>query len=166
MDNEHTGLLIHKSDVELHRGWFEEMCRLIGIQTIYKPPVDGKDYSLYGELNPDLQNAQLVWCIFEEHASQRTMRALGWNTEALESCPVIHVPYGLEGLQAGAVFIVQSGVDSNVGRVFKVLELANEAVYPASVACKLGPVLRSNFQEEDLDHDDNDFSVLRDIDSD
>ena len=45
MENVDTGILLHKQDIELHRGWFEEMVHLIGINVIYRSPKEGtKDY--------------------------------------------------------------------------------------------------------------------------
>ena len=168
MDNEHTGLLVHEADAKLFRTWFKEMCRLQGIKVIYRTIKAGvtDKYDDYGELDDLTENPTEQWVIFEEYPSQRTMQKLGWNTEALETCPILHVPYDLPNLERGCMFIIQSGVDSNVGRVFKVLEFKNDAMYPYALAVKLGPVIASDFDRTKMDHSDNDFSVFKDIDSD
>ena len=83
------------------------------------------------------------------------MKKLGWNAERDETAPVIHVAYDLKGLQGGALFIIPSGIDGAEGRVFKVLDMSNIPLYPASIACKLGPVLKSEFersQTQDYTH--------------
>ena len=85
------------------------------------------------------------------------MKKLGWNVERSESTSVIHVPYNLPGIQAGALFIIPSGLDKTEGRLFRVLDMRVSPVYPASIACELGPVLANNMplsQTKDFTHTD------------
>lgn len=168
MDNGHTGLLTHERDAKLFRKWFDEMCHLQGIKVIYRRVDDElyDKYSDYGEIKEETGKPIEVWVMFEEYPKQKTMRKLGWNTEALDSCPIMHVPYDLPDLQRGCVFVIQSGVDSSEVRLFKVLELENDAIYPYAMACKLGPILKSDFDRSKLDHTNNNFSVFKDIESD
>ena len=64
------------------------------------------------------------------------------------------MPYDLDGLQAGALFIIPSGIDQAKGRVFRVISMQNIMVYPASIACEIAP------EYEDIDEPalHNDFS--------
>lgn len=142
MKNEDTGILLNEENIKLHRLYFEQMCQLLGLRVLYRAPLeDAKNYNGYGELDAYFKKEQIVECIYDEHPTQKTMRKLGWNAELADTTTVIHVPYDLEGLQAGALFIIPSGLDKAEGRVFKVLRMTNIAIYPASIACELGPVL-------------------------
>ena len=52
---------------------------------------------------------------------------------------MIHVPYDLEHLQVGCLFIVPSGLDNAEGRLFRVINMQNIMMYPASIACEIAP---------------------------
>ena len=163
MENKDTGLLLDKTNIELHRHYFNEMCKLIGIQVIYRAPRKDKHYDLYGELDTNYKEPMLVGCIFDEHPTQYTMKKLGWNSELQESLSLIHVPYDLPELQKGAIFIIPSGIDNAQGRVFRVTRLSTTMVYPASVTCEIGPVFTSNLEHSNIEIFENtDFNLLID----
>lgn len=153
------GLLINP-DTKLHRKWFKEMTRLIGINVIYRPPLVDKQYTPTGELFSHYGAPQVVGCIFEEHPTQQTTRKLGWVAELSENSSIIHVPYDLQDLQKGAIFIVPSGIDNAIGRVFKVVRMSNIMVYPASISCEIVPEYKNNFDESQFSHADNTFNLL------
>lgn len=169
MERSDTGILLSAQNIKLHRQWFIQMTKLIGIKVGYRAPVDGtqstssKNYNLYGELDPDYMPETEEWCIYDEHPSQKTMRKLGWNTEMNDTSTLIHVRYDLEGLQAGAMFTIPAGIDSAQPRKFRVLRMSNIAIYPASIACELGPLLENELvdQRELIDDfDDSTFNLL------
>ena len=166
MDNKDTGLLLNQDNLKLQRFYFEQMVRLIGINVIYRAPRENKHYNGNGELDAFYYEPQVVGCIFEEHPNQYTMKKMGWNSELNESVSLIQVPYNLKGLQRGALFIVPSGLDSAEGRVFKVEDMQTIAVTPAYITCKIAPVWKSNFEESQLTHTSNDFSLLNEGDAD
>lgn len=135
-----TGLLLHKQDIELHRNWFKEMCHLIGINILFRSPVkSSKHYDLHGDLDSKYNTPIVVGCIFDEHPTQWTMKKLGWNAEQNDSTSVIHLPYDLEGLEAGSLCIIPSGIDNSKGRVFRIIRMSTTQVYPASIACEIAP---------------------------
>ena len=72
----------------------------------------------------------------------KTLKKMGWVAELQEGSSVIHVPYDLEGLQAGALFEVPSGIDTAKPRLFRVISMQNIMVYPASIACEIAPEYR------------------------
>ena len=147
MDNRDTGLLLNKKNIQLNRFHFKQMVKLLGINVLYRAPrPEAKSHDLHGELDSLYYEPIVVGCIYNEHTEQKTMKKLGWNAEREETTPVIHVQYDLPGLQAGALFIIPSGLDNAEGRVFKVLDMSYVPVYPASIACKLGPVMKNDFQ--------------------
>lgn len=158
-DSSNYGLLLN-TDIKLHRKWFIEMCSLIGIKVIFRAPLPNKTYNGYGELNAFFNLPQLVGCIFEEHPTQQTLKKLGWVSELQEEASIIHVPYDLEGLQQGALFIVPSGIDNAIGRLFKVVRMSNSIIYPASMACEIVPEFENEFVPENLTHKHTDFNLL------
>lgn len=161
MERHDTGILLNPTNIKLQRGYFKEMVRLLGIQVIYRAPRENKRYDGHGELDSFFYEPLRVGCIFDEHPVEKTMRKLGWNAELAEGSSIIHVPYDLFRLQKGALFIVPSALDDAKGRLFRVNEMSTIAVYPASVACQIAPVWESAFEPSQLEHEDNDFNLLR-----
>lgn len=165
MENKDTGLLLNEKNLKLNRFYFEQMVRLRGINVLYRAPRESKQYDMHGELDSLYYEPQVVGCIYDQHTDQKTMKKLGWNAEREESTPVIHVPYNLEKLQAGALFIIPSGLDKAEGRVFKVLDMSSIAIYPCSIACKLGPVLKNEFERSQIeDFKSSNFNLLNEED--
>ena len=138
------GLLLN-NNLKLHRLYFKQMVKLIGIYCIYKAPLPGKTFDGHGDLETDYYEPELVGCIFQDHPDQKTLKKMGWVAELQEGSSIIHVPYDLPHLQVGALFIVPSGLDNAEGRVFRVISMQNIMVYPASIACEIAP------EYEDID---------------
>lgn len=163
MEKEQTGILLNPANIKLHRVWFKNMCKLIGINVLYRAPIEGtKQYNLHGELEAYYEKPVTVGVIFDEHPTNKTMHKLGWNAELADSSVLIHVPYDLQKLQAGGVFIIPSGLDGAPDRLFKVLRMNSTAVYPASISCELGPVLLDKLPEHKVeDFTESTFNLLK-----
>ena len=157
MDN--YGLLLNK-DIKLARGWFKEMTRLLGINVLYRAPKPGQKYTKYTEIDTNYMPPEVVGCIFNEHPDQKTMKKMNWVAELQDGESVIHVPYDLHDLQVGALFIVPGGIDNSIGRLFRVTELSNIMIYPASMSCKIVPQYKDDFDKQLLDHSTNSFNLL------
>ena len=142
-DNKYGMLLT--PEIKLHRKYFLEMAKLLGIQLIYKAPLPGKTFDEHGDLNANYYPGQVVFGIFQDHPDQKTLKKMGWVAELQENSSIIHVPYDLPNLQVGALFIIPSGIDKAEGRVFRVISMQNIMVYPASIACEIAP------EYEDID---------------
>ena len=136
------------------------MVKLIGINVIYRQPMENKTWDGYGELEGSFYPPTVVGCIFTEHPNQKSLKKLGWVAELNESSSIIEVPYDLPGLQAGALFIVPSGLDNSKGRVFKVTHLENIAVYPATIIYEIVPVYEDAFDRGQIQHTNNDMNLL------
>lgn len=156
------GLLL-SPDIKIFRSYFEEMVRLLGIKVVYYAPRPGsKRYTTYEELKTNYQEPQVVGVIFEEHPTQKSMKKLGWVSELQESSSVIHVPYDLPDIQKGALFAIPSGLDHTKGRLFRVEQLTNSMVYPASIACEIVPEYENTLPANKVvDRTGQDFSLLR-----
>lgn len=148
-------------DIKLHRTYFKEMCSLIGIKVIYRAPRPSKTYTTYAEIDSNYCEPKLVGCIFEENPSQQTLKKLGWMSELETSAAIISVPYDLEGLQQGALFIVPSGLDNAKGRLFRVSKMSTIAVYPSSITCEIVPEYVDEFpQAQAYDYKDGSLNIL------
>lgn len=132
------GLLINK-DIKLHRKYFNQMVKLLGINCIYREPLPGKDYDGRGDLESKYKKGISVGCIFQDHPDQKTLKKMGWVSELQESSSIIYVPYDLPGIQKGALFEIPSGIDNAQPRMFRVITLQNIMVYPASITCEIAP---------------------------
>lgn len=133
--------ILYNQDIKLHRQYFKQMVKLIGINCIYKEPLHDKTFDAHGDLDAKYKKGVVVGCIFQEHPDQKTLKKMGWVAELQENSSMIHVPYDLSGLQAGALFIVPSGLDHAEGRIFRVISMNNIMVYPASITCEIAPEL-------------------------
>jgi hypothetical protein len=160
MQDNKYGQLLHP-EIRIHRQYFREMCKLIGIYVLYRAPKKDKHYTTYGEIEAHYEEPKLIGCIFDEHPTQQTLKKMGWMSELDSNSSVIHVDYDLEGLQQGALFIIPSGLDHSKGRLFRVVKMTNSIIYPASIACEIVPEYIDNFnQVTDYATDLDDLNIL------
>lgn len=159
MDN--YGALLNETNIKLHRKYFIEMCSLLGIQVFYRAPRENKHYNDYGELDTYYYEPVKIGCIFEDHPTQQTLKKLGWASELQEDASVIHVPYDLQNLQQGALFIIPSAFDNTKGRLFRVGKMSANMIYPASISCEIVPEYENTFNKEDIHNfKHTDFNLL------
>lgn len=160
MEEQKYGILLNK-DITLHRKYFNEMCKLIGIRVVYRAPKPGKTYTTYTEITSNYELPEVVGCIFEEYPKQQTLKKLGWVSELDESASIIHVPYDLQGIQQGALFTVPSGIDCAEGRLFRVTKLSNIMIYPASIICQIVPEYENTLPLSQIENfKGTDFNLL------
>ena len=159
MDNNY-GLLLKQKDILLQRKYFEECIQLLGVKVIHRAPRPGKHYTTYAEIDSNYFAPAITGCIFDEHPNQRTMKRLGWNSELSENASIMSVPYDLDGLQQGSLFVIPSAFDNTKGRLFRVVEISGIMIYPASLTCKLVPEFENTFTNDSYDHQHNSFNLL------
>lgn len=141
------GFLLNKNNIQLHRSYFKEMTRLLGINCKYRAPLPNKEKDIYGDLQTGYDKEIVIGCLFEEHPDQKSLRKAGWVAELQEGSSVIHVPYDLPGLQVDALFEVPSGLDDGKGRLFRVISMSNIMIYPASISCEIALEYESNDEQ-------------------
>ena len=163
-ENNNYGILFNANDLKIQREYFKEMAKLLGIKVLYRAPKKERaHYTTYSELKSNYYEPIIVDCIFDEHPTIWTTKKLGWNTEAQDNASIIYVPYDLEGLQNGALFVVPSGIDNSEGRLFRVNRMKlSSFIYPASIACEIVPEYENTFDSAQLNHEKNDFTLLLD----
>ena len=152
------------SDIKLHRKYFDEMVKLLGIQVIYRAPRPDKHWTTYSEVESNYERPILVGCLFEEHPTQSTMKKRGWVSELQENSSLIDIPYDTPDIQVGALFIVPSGLDDGKGRLFRCIKLTNSIVYPAAVTCEIVPEYENTYVESSRDFTHSSFNLLNEED--
>ena len=162
MDNRYGRLIT--PDIKLHRKWFDEMVRLIGIQVVYRAPRKDKHWTSFAEIESNYQPSIVIGCIFDEHPTQQTMKKIGWVSELQKDSSLIHVAYDTPVIQLGALFIVPSGLDDGKGRLFRCVKLTNAIVYPASIACEIVPEYEDTYQNTNNDFMHSSFNLLNEED--
>ena len=75
-ENSKYGVLLN-SNTKLHRQWFREACRLLGIWVLYRAPKPDKQYTTYAEIESNYEEPILVGCMFHDHPDQQTLKKLG-----------------------------------------------------------------------------------------
>lgn len=155
------GLLLKEKNIKLHRKWFEEMTKLIGIKVAYRAPKPDKHYTTYTEIDSNFEKPIVVGVIFEEHPKQDTLKKLGWVSELQENASIIHVPYDLPGIQQGAIFLIPSAIDNSKGRIFRVGRMSVDMIYPASISCELVPEYIDTFSDNQYNYKHSSFNLLK-----
>lgn len=158
MDSNYGMLLT--PDIKLHRKWFDEMVKLLGIKVLYRAPRPDKHWSNFTEIEANYEAPIAVGCIFEEHPTQKTMKKLGWDAELQTDASIIHVAYDTPNLQVGSLFIIPSGLDYTKGRLFRVAEMSVGIVYPASVSCKIVPEWENTYADSLNHFEHTSFNLL------
>ena len=170
MSNARTdyGFLLNKNNIQLHRTYFKEMVKLLGINCKYRAPLANKEKDIHGDLQTGYKPEIIVGCLFEEHPDQKSLKKAGWVAELQEGSSMIHVPYDLPGLQVDALFEVPSGLDDGKGRLFRVISMSNIMVYPASIACEIALEYDSNDEQHlfTTAHEKEDMPLLIDMEDD
>lgn len=166
INSEKYGLLIHETDIKLHRRYFLEMCKLYGIKVLYYAPRKDKHWTTYAEIESNYYEPILIDCIFNEHPNNFTMKKLGWDSELQESSSIISVPYDLNGIQIGALFAVPSSLDNTKARLFRVSRMYNSMIYPASITCELVPEYINTYSSSEKDYTHSSMNLLNDEESD
>ena len=164
MAGDKYGLLL-SPDIKLHRTYFKEMVKLLGIWCLYRAPLPGKHYTTYAEINDNYDRPLKIGCIFDQHPDQQTLKKMGWASELSDGAAIIHVDYDLPNIQQGALFIIPSGIDNAKGRLFRVSKISNIMIYPASITCELVPEFENSFiPEKGYDYSHNDFTLINEED--
>jgi hypothetical protein len=161
--NNKYGILLN-GDIKLQRHYFKEMCKLIGINVIYRAPKPGKSYTTYAEIKSNYEEPILMGCIFDEHPTQQTLKKMGWVSELQEGSSIIHIPYDTPNIQQGSLFTLPSGLDDGKGRLFRAVTISNIMVYPTSIACEIVPEYENTYQESQNDFKNSSFNLLREED--
>lgn len=97
MNNKYGTLL--NNNTKLHRQYFREMVKLLGIYVIYRAPYPGKHYTTYGEIDSNYEPPIQVGVLFHDHPDQKTLKKIGWVSELQDTSSLIEVDYDLPNLQ-------------------------------------------------------------------
>lgn len=70
------GILI-TPEIKLHRQYFKEMVKLLGVNCIYRAPLPGKTFDAHGDLDAKYYPGEVVGVIFQDHPDQKTLKKMG-----------------------------------------------------------------------------------------
>jgi hypothetical protein len=70
------GKLLNK-DIKLHRQYFKQMTKLLGINCLYRAPLVGNTHNTQGDLEANYTKPATVGEIFQDHPAQKTLRKMG-----------------------------------------------------------------------------------------
>ena len=73
MKSKDVGVLLNGNNIKLHRFYFKRMVKLIGINAIYRQPMENKVWDGHGELEGSFYPPIIVGCIFTEHPNQKSL---------------------------------------------------------------------------------------------
>lgn len=164
--DQNYGLLLN-SDVKLHRIWFKQFLKLHGIRFIYRAPRADKDFDIHGDLDTNYYEPIAVYGILQDHPDQKTLKKMGWVAELQEGSLMLQVPYDTPHLEAGALFIIPSGLDNAVGRTFRVISMQTIMIYPAYITCEVAPEYETKEDKNTTkEFIQSDFNVLLDNEED
>lgn len=158
------GILLNK-DAKLHRKYFEELLRLQGILIKIKTPTNSsKTYTTNGELVANYNDWFDTGCIFNDHPDQKTMKKLGWYTEGDTESSLISLPYDTPNLQQGTLVSIPSGLDNGQNRTFRVVEMSNIMMYPASITCRVVPEWENTMTlSETHDYTKSSYNAVKEV---
>lgn len=163
LNNNKFGILL-TPDIKLQRKYFIEMCKLLGINVVYRSLREGKKWTNYGEINANYNQPILISCIFNEHPDQATLKKMGWVSELQENASIIHIPYDTDKIEVGCLFTIPTGLDDGKARLFRCTKITNIMVYPASIACEIVPEYINTYEESLNDFKHNSFNLLNEED--
>lgn len=132
------GLLVDE-DALLFRSFFKEMAKLRGITVKYQHPLADKHYSIHTELITSYSDPIDIDIILNEYPKQKTLKRLGWLSEDPEDRPLIaEISTDTPHVQRGSRIIIK-GADTEDEKIFRIMEIASNMVYPDSLTVKLAP---------------------------
>ena len=166
IDSKKYGFLLHENDIKLHRQYFSEMCKLLGIKVLYYAPRPDKHWTTYAEIESNFYEPVIISCIFNDHPNQQTMKKLGWNSELQDSASIISVSYDLENIQIGALFAIPSSLDHTKARLFRVSKMYNNMIYPASITCEIVPEYENTYSSAETNYVHSSMNLLNDEEED
>ena len=76
-DNRKDYGILLTPEIKLHRQYFKECVKLLGINCVYRAPLPGKNFDKYGDLDAKYYPGKIVGVIFQEHPDQKTLKKMG-----------------------------------------------------------------------------------------
>lgn len=132
--------LLNRQDAKIFRGYFSEMCKLIGISVAYQYVVE-KQMTIHSEDNSKLSMPLRLDILFDENPSNDTLNKLGWVVELNDQNPIIaNLPYNTPNLTVNARITIESIDGVARPRVFRITKIQADLEFPDAYTCALVPV--------------------------
>lgn len=141
--------LLTQEDATVYRGFFREMCELLGQTVQYQYPLN-VNKTIHSEPNIELSDPIRLDIIFNENPTVDTLRKHGWVTEINGSLPVIaQIPYDAPGLARYARITIPPVGNVMRERIFEVTAISTILEYPDCWTVRLVPVYDSYKEKND-----------------
>ena len=132
--------LLNRSDSLIYRGYFREMCKLIGISVAYQYIVK-KELTIHSEDNSELSMPIRLNILFDENPSVNTLNRLGWVSETEEQKPVVaNLPYNTPNLTVNCRITIETSDGIARPRVYKITKIQSDLEFPDAFTCAVVPV--------------------------
>ena len=132
--------LLNRSDATIFRGYFREMCKLLGQSVAYQYVKEQK-MTIHSEDNSELSMPIRIDIIFDENPSVDTLKRMGWVSELNEQRPIIiNMPYNTPNLTVNARITVESVDGIGRPRVFRITKIMSDLEFPDAFTCSIVPV--------------------------
>ena len=161
--------LLTNEDAEIYRGFFREMCELLGQTVLYQYPLN-TNKTIHSEPNIELSDPIRLDIIFNENPTVDTLRKHGWVTEINGSLPVIaQVPYDIPGLARYARITIPPVGNVMRERIFEITAISTILEYPDCWTVRLVPVYNSykeknNYSNSNIEYMDTQSDGTRNND--
>ena len=131
--------LLNRHDANIYRGYFTEMCKLIGISVGYQYVKEQK-MTIHSEDISELSMPIRIDILFDENPTVDTLNKLGWVSEIGDTPIIANLPYNTPKLTVNARIIIESTDGVARPRVFKITKIASDLEFPDAYTVALVPV--------------------------
>lgn len=138
---------IIQNDAKIFKKYADECLSMYGIPSLYYQIKPGKDYSAVGELSGCYYDPVRTKVIFDQAPNIRTLKKLGWVTEADTQQPLVHVMFDLPGIEIGCLFSIKDPLTKASGRLFRITKMTTSILYPAMLTCQIVAVVGTEPEE-------------------
>ena len=150
--------LLTQQDAKVFQTWFEEMCKLRGIEVKYTWPVT-EDVTIHSEIQNQFATPIDMNIVFEENPKVNTLKRIGWVSENPDDKPhIARLPFNAPNLQTKCRILIPPIGQAIPGRWFEITSIHCDLEYPDCYICTLAPVFES--QPARTDHSQTNYNYI------
>ena len=125
-----------------------------------------KSFTIHGEIRAIYSEPKLIYLIFQESPSMKTLRAIGWSSEDNSDGDkpyVIQIPFDTENLQVGCRVIIPFSAYDNYEskKVFRITKISIIAQFPDCYTCTIAPEFESDPLMTNSDYSNTNSNFMR-----
>ena len=146
---------IIQDDAKIFKYYAKEALEMYGIDANYYQCKPGRTFTTLGELKSCYYSPISAKVIFDQAPTVRTLKKLGWVTEADSTQPIIHVDFDLPGIEVGCLFNIKDPLRRDSGRMFRITKMSAGILYPATLTCQIVAIVGDDIEETTDPYDGN-----------